>query len=130
MLATVQDVKLLLDTGVEEINKKNLKNAVDKVEMWRSRPINFSFMEQVLIREGLYFRLMFYPGSSGKTIGQISKDITDQSRITGAMNDIGEFDAEKADDMLSYGALDWAVTDENAMEVKEFLSPVTTHARL
>jgi hypothetical protein len=104
--------------------------AVDHLERWRSRPINFLFLSRVLTVRGVWQALQGATGIRGRTPAELEHKVRAQAHETGATADAGPaWDADEAHALLSYGPTDWAITEEDASKVFEMLARAEPHAR-
>jgi hypothetical protein len=104
--------------------------ALDHVEHWRSRPINFLFLRRVLVRRGLWEFLQGAQSVYGRTVAELERKVTTQAKETGTTADVGDrWDADEAHRALSYSGGDWQVTDDEASQVLEMLGGAEPHAR-
>jgi hypothetical protein len=106
------------------------RDAVDHLERWRSRPINFLFLARVLTERGLWQSLQGTKNTHGHTASELQRKVFAQSKETGTTADVGElWDADEAHDALSYSTTDWKVTDEEASGVFDALAQAEPRAR-
>jgi hypothetical protein len=104
-------------------------DAVDHLERWRSRPINFLFLARVLTERGLW-QSMQGKSLHGHTAAELQRKVFAQSKETGTTADVGAlWDADEAHGALSYSTTDWKVTGEDASHVFEMLSQAEPRAR-
>jgi hypothetical protein len=104
--------------------------AVDHLERWRSRPINFLFLVRVLTQKGVWQLLQGTKNAHGHTAEELQHKVFVQSKETGTTADVGElWDADEAHRALGYGTFDWKVTDDEATKVFEMLAKAEPHAR-
>jgi hypothetical protein len=128
VLITVLDAKRLLGDDATP-SWTGAREAVEQIERFRSRPVTFFFMQEVLRAEGLWTRLAGVPGPSGRSLGDTAEAVRVQWRETGAFLDVGEFDRQKMESLLTYSAGDWAITDEDAMGVARMVMSASPPAR-
>jgi hypothetical protein len=129
LLITFVHVRQLLGSDPEAASKEAKKEAVSKVEMWRSRPANFRFLYHLLLSEKLLDALWTVEGESGQQLRHTQGDVLDQARATGNFADVGAWDSSEADKLLSRGLGDWAVTDEDAQRVFDMIASASPAAR-
>jgi hypothetical protein len=111
-------------------NDRDLADAVGRLEQHKGRPINFMFLVRVLKARGVWPALQAARNSSGHTGADLEKKETAQAKETGLTPDVGTWwDADDAHSALTYGATDWAVTDQNAMDVFDMLAKAEPRAR-
>ncbi|MEO8707238.1 MAG: hypothetical protein ABI867_44840, partial [Kofleriaceae bacterium] len=68
---------------------------VHLVESWQGRPMNFAFLKQVLIAEGIWYSVMTDRSIfTGKSLEATSESVDRQTRTTGALVDVGELDVD------------------------------------
>ncbi len=104
--------------------------ALDRVERWRSRPINFLFLVRVLSRRGVWQELQGARNASGHTAEELQRKVTAQSRETGTTADVGAlWDVDEAHRALSYSRTDWRITEDEATRVLEMLAQAEPRAR-
>jgi hypothetical protein len=105
-------------------------DAVDHLERWRSRPINFLFLARVLTERGLWQSMQGTKNVHGHTAAELQRKVFAQSKETGATADVGAlWDADDAHGALSYGTTDWKVTSEEASRVFDMLAQAEPRAR-
>ncbi len=104
--------------------------AVDHLERWKGRPVNFLFLARVLTKRGLWQSMQGIQDPRGHTAAELERKVIVQSKETGATADVGEaWDAEEAHSLLSYSRFDWKVTDAEASSVFEMLAKAEPRAR-
>ena len=104
--------------------------ALDRVERWRTRPVNFLFLVRVLTRRGLWQAMQGVQNVHGHTADELQHKVAAQSRETGTTADVGDlWDTDEAHRALSYSATDWKVTDAEAWRVLEMLANAEPRAR-
>jgi hypothetical protein len=82
------------------------------VEPWRGRPVNFAFLKAVLSAEGIWHQVAALQGSGLTTLDQLDQDVRDQAGETGALGDVGEFDASRVGGLVAPHGIDQAGADE------------------
>lgn len=82
------------------------------VEPWRGRPVNFAFLKAVLSAEGIWHQVASLQGSGLVTLDRLDQDVRDQADETGALGDVGEFDASRVGGLVVPHGLDQAGADE------------------
>lgn len=97
--------------------RENKKEAVSKIEAWKSRPINFQFLKHVLSAERYWDVLATEAGDSGRSLTTTENKVHEQATASGEFGDVGEWDASRVSGLLSRGATDWAITDEDAEKI-------------
>lgn len=106
------------------------RDAIDHLERWKSRPINFLFLVRVLTQRGAWQRMQGVESLRGHTADDLAKKVTAQTKETGTTADVGSlWDVDGAKDALTYGPTDWAVTDANALDVFDMLAKAEPRAR-
>lgn len=106
------------------------REAVNRLERWKGRPINFLFLSRVLATRGLWQTIQGVEDLSGRTAADLSVQVDAQAKETGTTADVGTWwNVDEARDLLTRGVTDWAVTDENALGVFEMLGRAEAHAR-
>jgi hypothetical protein len=106
------------------------RDAVAHCERWKGRPINFLFLTRVLTRRGLWQLMQGVQDAHGDTAAELERKVGAQARETGTTADVGDsWDAEEAHRLLSYGKLDWKITDAEASRVLEMLAKAEPRAR-
>jgi hypothetical protein len=110
----------------------SMREAVGYAEQWESRPLNFYFLYRVAQHAvgDHWAALAAVPGPSGRRLPQVLGDVQDIGREFGIMTDVGAFRPAEADDLLSYTAGDWRISDEEAMQVFEMIASASPAARL
>ena len=109
----------------------DLRRAVDEFERFQSRPIHAAFLAEVLRRRGVWPDLaQARSNRTNQTADGLLRGAQAQAMETGATADVGQrWNPAKAEDALTYGLADWAITDEDAMEVIEMLRWASPEAR-
>lgn len=112
-------------------NIYEFREIVALAEVWLSRPINFHFLYRVLSQlTGTRFALLSaMPGPGGRSLREMRGFAQDNARTFGVMTDVGEYDPDRMADLLTYGAGDWAVTDENAKDAFNMIASAARDAR-
>lgn len=96
--------------------------AVAELQRFASRPIDALFLVALLRRTGAWLELAHARGSDGRTAAEVLGATETQANETGATVELGpEWNAKTAADALSYGFVDWAVTDADGLRVVEML---------
>jgi hypothetical protein len=114
----------------EEATEGARREAIDHLERWKSRPINFLFLARVLTRRGVWQAMQGARNVHGHTAAELERKVTAQSRETGTTADVGDlWDADEAHRALSYSTTDWKVTDAEASRVFEMLLKAEPRAR-
>ena len=127
--ALIQPVNAARGTS-EQASEGARADAVDHLERWKSRPINFLFLVRVLTRRGVWQSMQGIQNVHGHTAAQLERKVFVQSKETGTTADVGQaWDAEEAHNALGYSTTDWKVTDEEASRVFEMLAKAEPRAR-
>lgn len=114
----------------EQATEGARRDAIDHLERWKSRPINFLFLVRVLTRRGLWQAMQGIQNAHGHTAVELERKVFVQSKETGTTADVGEaWDAEEAHRALSYSTTDWKVTGEEASRVFDMLAQAEPRAR-
>jgi len=114
----------------EQATEGARRDAIDHLERWKGRPINFLFLVRVLTRRGLWQAMQGIQSAYGHTAAELARKVFVQSKETGTTADVGEaWDAEEAHRALSYGTTDWKVTGEEASRVFDMLARAEPRAR-
>ncbi|HUS68740.1 MAG TPA: DUF4157 domain-containing protein [Kofleriaceae bacterium] len=129
LLVTFQRVRELLGADPANASADAKHQAVDAIQMWRSRPANFRFLYDLLAAEDLLDVLHDISGSSHEVLRKTHGAVLDQARATGNFADVGTWDAAKVDDLLSRGVTDWAITDDDAEDVLDMVASAAPTAR-
>lgn len=129
LLITFQRVRELLGADPAKASADAKHQAVDAVQMWKSRPANFRFLYDLLAAEDLLDVLHDVSGSSHEVLRKTHGAVLDQARATGNFADVGTWDAAKVDDLLSRGVTDWAITDDDAEDVLDMVASAAPAAR-
>jgi hypothetical protein len=105
LLKTSQEVEALLPgQALPEcalLERKTQRNAVDLIDAWRGRPVNFAFLKEVLRSRGRWATIESAVGSRGKSLSDIDASVGRQALSTGPLHDVGDFDAERAETLLT-----------------------------
>lgn len=117
LIATCREIMRMLGDDPATAAAEARMEAARKVAAWRSRPINIRFLERALIAEGIWTQIASFPGDGVQPLFGVLGDVREQAAETGNLLDVGMFDADRATGLLSYGATDWAISDEDAMSV-------------
>ncbi len=109
----------------------DLHSAVDELERFQSRPVDAAFLAKVLQARGVWQEIAQARSDSGnRTAASLLRSTQAQAAETGAMADVGpKWRADDAAAALSYGVMDWTVTDDEAMGVMEMLGAASPEAR-
>ena len=107
------------------------------VEPWKSRPVNFAFLVQVLQEEGIWDAVAHEPGKQGKTLEQTNASVLEQVQETGALADVGELDIDTLNglfgidrhDSLRFEQGPPGIDDDTAMQIFEKLRSAAPDAR-
>lgn len=129
LLTTARYVRHLLGRDPAAAPDQARREAASAVEAWRGRPLDFRFLWHVLEAEGLLDALAGEEGESGRTLRQTRTAVEDQARATGDLGDVGTWDTDTAEALLSRGALDWAVSDDDAAKVFEMIASAAPAVR-
>jgi hypothetical protein len=114
----------------EQVSEGARAAAVDRLERWKSRPINFLFLARVLTQRGVWQSMQSVQDAHGHTAAQLERKVFAQSKETGTTADVGDaWDADEAHGALSYSVTDWKVTDEEASRVLDMLAKAEPRAR-
>jgi hypothetical protein len=105
------------------------KEAVSKIEMWKSRPANFQFLKQALIAERLWETLASHQGESGRKLTTTADNVDEQAKVTGGLGDVGEWDASRVGSLLSPGAGHFVITDDDAQKVFDMIASAAPAVR-
>jgi hypothetical protein len=117
LIATSREVMRMLGEDSTKAAPMTRMEAARKVGEWRSRPVNIRFLERVLTDEGVWNQIASFPAVGMQPLTGVLADAREQAAETGNLMDVGTFDADQANDLLSRGATDWAISDEDAMSV-------------
>jgi hypothetical protein len=82
------------------------------VEPWRSRPVNFAFLKAALSVEGTWHLVASLRGGRLDTLDQLDQAVRDQAQETGALGDVGDFDAARVAGLVLPHGFDQAGADE------------------
>jgi hypothetical protein len=127
LVNTVQQVRQLIYSA----QAGSLQQAVDLVEGWRGRPVNFLFLYAALQEEKLLGLLSMVAGSkTGRNVFGMHAQAEQSARDFGMLLDVGAFELEEAVTLLSYYWDDWAITDKDAMKVIEMWASASPEARV
>lgn len=114
----------------EQATEHAHRDALDLLERWKGRPINFLFLSRVLAKRGLWTTLQGARSTRGRSTNELKRAVAAQARETGATPDTGElWDAEQAHRALSYSTGDWAISDDDALKVYDMLAQAEPRAR-
>jgi len=127
LLITIRRVELL--AGKADASPSDIHDAVTEIEPWRSRPINMLFLRKALVAKKLWAKLIKGKGDADQDLGDVVDETLRQGLATGVLGDVGEFDATKANDLLSYSGTDWAITDDDAMAVFKMVMSTAVNVR-
>lgn len=107
----------------------DLTLAVAELERFRSRPVHLMFLTRALRQRGIWQEMEHAQGTGGWTASALLRSVEDQAQSTGATADVGRWDAARAEAALSYGLGDWAITDDDGLEVLDMLRSASPQAR-
>lgn len=107
----------------------DLTLAVAELERFRSRPVHLMFLTRALRQRGIWQEMEHAQGTGGRTASALLRSVEDQAQSTGATADVGRWDAARAEAALSYGLGDWAITDDDGLEVLDMLRSASPQAR-
>lgn len=110
---------------------EDLQRAVDEFERFQARPVHVAFLAEVLKRRRVW-SVISQARSSGteRSAAHLLHRAQAQATETGTTADVGAaWDLDQAQERLTYGATDWAVTDEDALQVIEMLRQASPEAR-
>ena len=112
-------------------SQDDLRLAVDEFERFQSRPIHAAFLAEVLRRRGVWPELaQARSNGTARTAAGLLRGSQAQAAETGMTADVGPgWNPAKAEDALTYSPSDWAVTDDDAMQVMEMLRSASPQAR-
>jgi hypothetical protein len=127
LLLVVRRVEVL--AGRPTATPQEIKDAAIEIEPLKSRPINILFVRRILLAKQLWSKLIKARGVGEEDLGGIVQDATDQAKATGALGDVGEFDAKKANELLSYSVTNWAITDDDAIQVFKMVMGTAVNVR-
>jgi hypothetical protein len=105
------------------------RDVIDRVGRWTNRPINFLFLVRVLTLRGVWQSLQGLQDLRGRSAADLERKVAAQAAETGTTADVGRWDADRVQAALSYGAFDWEITGDDAMEVFELLAEAEPRAR-
>lgn len=116
LLATAQRVTAFFPAGgarhSERVPRDVAAEIASLVERWRSRPVDLAFLRAVLSISGVWHAVESLPGDGMRTLGQVDDDARAQARETGALGDVGDFDADKVAGLVVPNGIDQAGADE------------------
>ncbi len=104
------------------------ERAVEELSRWKSRPVNFYFLERVLKQRGLW-ALLTGRDLHGRAPAELARQVDAQSEESGASADLGAWDESAAGDALGAGRLAWPVSSENAQALYRDLTELDPDAR-
>lgn len=129
LVITCNHIRDLLGPFPALADRASKQAAVSRVEMWKSRPINFQFLKRLMRDEGLWDALTTQQGESERSLAATDRAVHAQETATGGFGDVGAWDAARADSLLSRGITDWAVTDEDAEKVFDMIASAAPATR-
>lgn len=127
LLLVIRKVELL--AGSATASAEEVRDAAIEIEPWKSRPINILFLRRILLAKQLWSKLIKARGVGDEDLGAVVQDAKDQAMATGTLGDVGEFDARKANELLSYSATNWAITDDDAIKVFKMVMSTAVNVR-
>ncbi len=106
-----------------------LQEAIGEFERFTSRPIEAEFLARVLKARGVWLEIA-QARTQGPNAGQHLRRAQKQGAALGMTADAGpKWNEDQAQQALSYSALDWAVSEPEAMRVIEMLGAADPQAR-
>jgi hypothetical protein len=116
LLATAQRVMAYFpDQGAghsERVEGDAAATIAQLVTPWRSRPVDLAFLVAVLRTAGVWHAIESLPGVGMRTLGDVDEAARAQAGHTGALGDVGDFDADQVAGLVVPGGGDQAGADE------------------
>jgi hypothetical protein len=136
LLGTIVRVQQL--TGADDkhcpiLDDNQRKEVVALVEPWKGRPVNLAFLRVALTQLGIWDAVAATKGASGRSLADTAKKAEAQALHTGALADVGEFDADEAAKLLPESDMDLAMLgeyfDKNGVAIFEKIAGAAPNAR-
>jgi hypothetical protein len=116
LLATAQHVMAYFpDQGAshsERVEGDAAAIIAQLVTPWRSRPVDLAFLVAVLTTAGVWHAIESLPGVGMRTLGDVDEAARAQAGRTGALGDVGDFDADQVAGLVVPSGGDQAGADE------------------
>jgi hypothetical protein len=116
LLATAQRVMAYFpDQGAghsERVEGEAATTIAQLVTPWRSRPVDLAFLVAVLSTAGVWHAIESLPGVGMRTLGDVDEAARAQAGHTGALGDVGDFDADQVAGLVVPSGADQAGADE------------------
>lgn len=102
--------------------------AVEQLSRWKSRPVNFYFLQRLLKQRGVW-ALIAGHDERGRTARELERLVDAQAQESGPSADLAAWDEDGAGDTLGAGRLAWPVSDDRAVELFHHLTELDADAR-